>query len=274
MSTDFNYSELSSILPIEKNNGKNLVDARKLHAALGVGRMFAHWISERIEKYELIEGEDYVAVVYDYAGNRINELAKSGKPDTHRFAKIEYGLTIDAAKELCMVENNEKGKQIRKYFLLCEKELRRIEEDKLLHKDPPSPLMEQAQVIKFMMDDLNMSNTSKLMAYQSLMDKVGIQLPAYIEGARVSFSATDLLKKLGAGISAKKFNELAAKKGLIVRKERISSSSPTGVKDFWNIPDQWLNYGENLQSPKNPRETQIHWYEDTFEEVLKMLGVK
>ena len=36
---------------------------------------------------------------------------------------IEYHITLDMAKELSMVERNEKGKQARKYFIECEKKL-------------------------------------------------------------------------------------------------------------------------------------------------------
>ncbi|EAM0325957.1 phage antirepressor Ant, partial [Campylobacter coli] len=39
----------------------------------------------------------------------------------------EYYITLDMAKELCMVENNEKGRQARRYFIECEKRLKNLE---------------------------------------------------------------------------------------------------------------------------------------------------
>lgn len=88
---------------------QQLCDARDLHTFLGVGRFFSNWIKERIEQYGFVEGEDFLPV-----------LAKStgGRPAT------EYHLTLDTAKELAMVENNEQGRQVRRYFIAMEREAR------------------------------------------------------------------------------------------------------------------------------------------------------
>lgn len=75
-------------------------------------RDFSNWMKDRIEKYDLIESEDYAVF------NNFGENPKGGRP------KKEYVLTLDAAKELSMVEGNEKGKQARKYFIACEKMLK------------------------------------------------------------------------------------------------------------------------------------------------------
>lgn len=85
------------------------VNARDLHAFLGVGKVFAAWIGERIHQYGFEENRDFV--VFSESGN--NPLG--GRP-----AK-EYAITIDMAKELAMVERNERGKRARQYFLECER---------------------------------------------------------------------------------------------------------------------------------------------------------
>lgn len=90
---------------------RSVVDARELHAALEVGRDFSNWIRGRIEEYGFVEGEDYSPVL----GNRSDGLP--GKP------RIEYLLTTDMAKELAMLENNPRGRQVRKYFIDTEKKL-------------------------------------------------------------------------------------------------------------------------------------------------------
>ena len=88
---------------------QQLCDARDLHVFLDVGRDFSNWIKGRIEQYGFIEGEDFSPV-----------LAKStgGRPG------MEYHLTLDTAKELAMVENNEQGRQVRRYFIAMEREAR------------------------------------------------------------------------------------------------------------------------------------------------------
>lgn len=92
-------------------DGRNqqLCDARDLHTFLGVGRFFSNWIKERIEQYGFVETEDFLPV-----------LAKStgGRPAT------EYHLTLDTAKELAMVENNDQGRQVRRYFIAMERQAR------------------------------------------------------------------------------------------------------------------------------------------------------
>lgn len=87
------------------------VDGRELHEFLEVGRDFTTWIQERIGKYGFVEGEDYSPV-----SGRTSE--NGGRPRT------DYELSIEMAKELCMVENNEKGRQARKYFIECERRLK------------------------------------------------------------------------------------------------------------------------------------------------------
>jgi anti-repressor protein len=119
------YIEMKELIRIQQVNNQGLVNARELHAFLikdakggQTGRMFAHWIKERIEQYGFIENQDYSIIEYDYKGNII---ALNGKSDTQAH-KREYGLTLDMCKELCMVENNDKGKEARQYFIAVEKQ--------------------------------------------------------------------------------------------------------------------------------------------------------
>lgn len=100
------------LIPIKNNNGRTVVNARDLHEFLESKKDFSSWIKDRIERYDLAENEDYVVFT------EIGENSKGGRP------KKEYALTLDAAKELSMVEGNEKGKQARKYFIACEKKLK------------------------------------------------------------------------------------------------------------------------------------------------------
>ncbi len=88
------------------------VNARDLHAFLGVGKDFSNWIKGRIQQYGFVEGRDYG--VFAQTGENL----EGGRP-----AK-EYALSLDMAKELSMVERTERGRQARQYFIACEKKLR------------------------------------------------------------------------------------------------------------------------------------------------------
>ncbi|HAH3118371.1 TPA: phage antirepressor Ant [Escherichia coli] len=91
-----------------------LVNARDLHGFLEVGKDFSNWIRARLNEYGFVENLDYIL----FSPN----LAKT--PGRRR---KDYHLTLDTAKELAMVERNEKGRQIRRYFIACEKKLRNMQ---------------------------------------------------------------------------------------------------------------------------------------------------
>lgn len=91
-----------------------LCDARTLHTFMQVRRDFTTWIKGRIRKFGFIANEDYL-------------LTKSGEQVPHQggtrtVERIDYHLTLDMAKELAMVENNEQGRAARRYFIECERQ--------------------------------------------------------------------------------------------------------------------------------------------------------
>lgn len=85
------------------------VNARDLHAFLEVKTAFKDWIARRIEDFDFKEDSDFCSFLSESSGGRPSK---------------EYVLTLNMAKELSMVERNEKGKQARQYFIQCEKQLK------------------------------------------------------------------------------------------------------------------------------------------------------
>lgn len=90
------------------------VNARDLHAFLEVGKDFSTWIKGRIKQYGFVEHHDFVT-----AQNLRSPVLGSTKARAQ--IAIDYYLSLDMAKELAMVERNEKGKQARQYFIECER---------------------------------------------------------------------------------------------------------------------------------------------------------
>jgi len=117
------------------NSNSTTCNARDLHARLEVGRNFSNWIKGRISEYGFVEGEDYTCTpnldtpnpAYRDSPNlgsaKSNDLASSWGGD-HR--SIDYRITLGMAKELAMLENNAKGREVRRYFITVEKELKRL----------------------------------------------------------------------------------------------------------------------------------------------------
>lgn len=106
-----------AIIPIyESETKEKLINARELHQELENKRKFVDWIKQRIEKYNFLENQDFVT---------FHKFVKRGKNNLGT-KLTEYYVTMDMAKELCMVENNEKGRFIRRYFIETEKRYREI----------------------------------------------------------------------------------------------------------------------------------------------------
>ena len=149
----FKEDKMNKGIAIMEKEGVNLIDARALHESLQVGKKFASWIKDRIEKYGFLEGEDFFKheeSCFPDLGSKQDEgfsptLAKTPQTQTdvqktvgQRFfpnlgktslggrPAINYLLTMDMAKELAMVENNEAGRKVRRYLIKIENEYRQI----------------------------------------------------------------------------------------------------------------------------------------------------
>ncbi|WIX32501.1 antA/AntB antirepressor family protein [Salinicola sp. JS01] len=129
-------TQAASIIPVFTgtigHDTAQLVDARTLHRFLEVGKVFGAWIQERIKQYGFEENHDYLIAFQNEKTNSAprNEGAEgifqNGKKPRGGRPRTEYHLTLDMAKELSMVERNEKGKQARRYFIECEKQLHAV----------------------------------------------------------------------------------------------------------------------------------------------------
>ncbi len=89
-----------------------LCDARELFKFLEITYNFGTWIGNRIRQYQFIENTDYCSFI------KICKRTSRGSTTL-----TEYHLTLDTAKELAMVERNDKGREARRYFIDCERRL-------------------------------------------------------------------------------------------------------------------------------------------------------
>ncbi len=95
------------LVPVyETSTGEKVVYGTELHEVLGVKSKFADWIKNRLNDCEAVENDDFEA----FSKN----LENGGRTK-------EYIIKLDTAKEMAMLERNEKGKQVRRYFIQIEK---------------------------------------------------------------------------------------------------------------------------------------------------------
>ena len=114
---------MNEIIKIDRDNK---VSGRELHVFLEVGRDFTTWMKQMIG-YGFSEHTDYETCSPNLGSER-----HGGQN------KIDYTMTIDMAKEICMIQRTEKGKQARQYFIECERRLKaaNIPKDSYMIADP------------------------------------------------------------------------------------------------------------------------------------------
>ncbi|MGX2951634.1 antA/AntB antirepressor family protein [Ursidibacter sp. B-7004-1] len=98
-----------------QNQSVQLINARELHQKLENGKQFSDWIQHRISKYKFSENLDFIVVHQLVSVDR-------GFFGMRQENIKEYHITLDMAKELCMLERSELGQQARRYFIQKEKE--------------------------------------------------------------------------------------------------------------------------------------------------------
>lgn len=97
----------NELVPVyETSTGEKVVYGSELHEVLGVKSRYREWIDRRLQDIDAVENEDFQAAEIS---------APSGQ------TKKDHIIKLDIAKEMAMLERNEKGKEVRRYFIRVEK---------------------------------------------------------------------------------------------------------------------------------------------------------
>lgn len=98
---------MNELIKVTQNeSGEQLVSARELHSKLEITERFNSWF-DRMLKYGFTEN-------VDYTGCKVFNTQAKQELD-------EYILTLDMAKQICMLQRSELGTKFRLYFIECEK---------------------------------------------------------------------------------------------------------------------------------------------------------
>lgn len=99
---------MNELIKVNYDNDTPTVSGRELHELLEIKSEYSHWFSRMCE-YGFSENTDYSSFL------TIRSDGLPGKP------RADHQLSIEMAKEICMLQRNDKGKQMRQYFLNLEK---------------------------------------------------------------------------------------------------------------------------------------------------------
>lgn len=101
---------MNELIKVTVKNDQQLVSARDLHKGLELSNRFSKWVNQNFKEFE--EGEDFTSV----PGGTV---VQSGNGTVRKYD--DYALTIDMAKQLCMMSHTDLGRKYRKYFIDLER---------------------------------------------------------------------------------------------------------------------------------------------------------
>lgn len=193
---------MNELIKITYNNDRPAVSARDLHDFLEVKTAYKDWFPRMCE-YGFTEGEDFNPLKIERVQNEGERMVTRTVDDAV--------LTIDMAKELCMIQRNEKGKQARQYFLQIE-------------KDWNSPEKVMARALQIAGDKL-----------KRLESKVEADAPKVLFADAVSASKTSilvgelakLLKQNGVDIGQHRLFRWMRENGYLIRRNGTDFNMPT-----------------------------------------------
>ena len=194
---------MNELFNVSTNNDKLTLSARDLHKELQATERFSSWF-KRFSDYGFEESTDYTSV------KNLTEVQNNGGVQMRELQ--DYQITIDMAKEIAMLQRNEKGKEIRRKLIELEKAW-----------NSPEKVMARALIMSQKeIENLKIEN-NEMKPKALFADAVSASQSSILVG-----DLAKLLKQNGVNIGANRlFSELREQGYLIKRK---------GTD--WNMPTQ------------------------------------
>lgn len=225
---------MNELIKIDYSNDRPAVSARELHEFLEVGADYRHWFPRMCE-YGFTEGQDFNTV-------KIDRVQHEGGRMVSRMIE-DAAISIDMAKEICMLQRNEKGKVARQYFIQLE-------------KDWNSPEKVMARALRIADKRLKM-----------LEEKVEEDRPKVLFADSVAASKNSilvgemakLLKQNGVDTGQNRLFDTLRNKGYLIRRQGTDYNMPTQKSmelGLFEIKETVINHSDGHTSvTKTPKIT-------------------
>ena len=213
---------MEELIKIKTENDQQLVSARELHKALELTTRFSKWVDQNFKDFE--EGTDFTSVT------GVTEVQNNGGIQQRKLQ--DYAVTIDMAKELCMMSKTPKGKEVRQYFIKAEK----------AWNDPQMVIQRGYELLKNINLQLKLiikEQAPKVTYFDQVIDKNGLT------------NFRDTAKMLGW--KPKAFNQLLEDHGYIYRtgsKKTIKPYAEYVAKGYFVIKDTNSGFTQTLITAK------------------------
>lgn len=193
---------MNELIKVTYENDRPVVSARELHDFLEVETPFNKWFPRMCE-YGFTDGQDFWTFLSESTGGRPAQ---------------EAALTIDMAKEICMIQRSEKGKQARQYFLQLEK----------AWNSPEKVMARALNIASKQLDQLKGEN-AKLLA-ENAANKPKVIFADAVSASERSILVGELAKLLrqnGVEIGQNRLFDWMRQKGFLIRRQGTDYNMPT-----------------------------------------------
>jgi len=218
----------------ENEDGTVAVSGRELHAFLEVETKYKDWFPRMIE-FGLVDGVDFNPL-------KIERVQLEGNRHVTRTI-TDHVLTIDTAKEISMIQRNEKGKQARQYFIQVEKAW-----------NSPEMIMKRA---------LQIADRKVI----DLQEQIALDKPKVIFADAVSASHTSilvgelskLLRQNGIDIGQNRLFAWLRENGFLIKRKGTDFNMPTQYSmdlALFEIKERTINNADgSIRTTRTPKVT-------------------
>ncbi|MBS5463852.1 phage antirepressor KilAC domain-containing protein [Clostridium sp.] len=195
---------MKELLKINYEAEQPTVSARELYAGLEIGTKFTTWF-ERMKEYGFSEGNEFFPI--------LGETSETGGRPA-----VDYQISVDMAKQVCMIQRSEKGKQYRQYFIDLEKAW-----------NTPEQVMARALKLADRTID-NLKEDNKKLIEDNERMKPKVIFADAVSTSQTSILVGDLAKLLrqnGVDIGAKRLFEYLRNHGYLIKRKGSDWNMPT-----------------------------------------------
>lgn len=216
---------MKDLIKIELNeNQEPIVSGRELHKELEVKTPYTQWF-DRMKDYGFVENIDFVLV---------SQKCETNNPKNPFTEITDHAIKLDMAKEIAMIQRNEKGKEVRQYFIQVEKDF-----------NSPEKIMARAlKIAENKLNVLQLENAEQKKVIEEQKPKV--LFADSVETAKTSILIGEfakILKQNGVDIGQNRlFDWLRNNNYLIKTGERRNTPTQTAMeKGLFEIKERTLN---------------------------------
>lgn len=231
---------MKDLIKIEVNeNQEPVVNGRELYEALGIQTRYDTWFN-RMKEYGFAKNIDYV---------EINEKVDAQKR-ARTYEQVNHAIKLDMAKEIAMIQRNERGKEVRQYFIQVEKDF-----------NSPEKIMARAlKIAENKLNILQLENAEQKKVLEKQKPKV--LFANSVETAKTSILVGELakiIKQNGYDIGQNRFFEWLRNNNYLISRKGTDYNMPTQKAmelDLFEIKETSITHADgHISVNKTPKVT-------------------